>query len=120
MRSFLFLASVISAAATRGYAGRDHIARATDSTDCIPENFTVSNFVAAGTSTTNLTELAFNFFDPHTGLTTACELNSTSTNLTPEGTYANYECDSSLLKFQWGIDKAVGQYLLGVSETICR
>ncbi|KAF3769063.1 hypothetical protein M406DRAFT_355143 [Cryphonectria parasitica EP155] len=123
-KAFSILASVVSlAAATPRPAVHDYVIRqprAAASTDCIPENFTVSNFFAAGSNSTSLDEAYFSYLDPHTGLTTTCELNSTSVDLSAEGSaYANYACDDSLLKFQWGYDEDAGGFLLGVAETIC-
>lgn len=122
MKTFAILASAASmAAAMRSPAEPKYsLARASASSDCIPENFTVSNFEACGKNSTSLTAASFSYFDPHNGLTTTCELNSTSENLSPEGSeYPKYACDNSLVKFTWGLDEE-DHYLISVSETICK
>lgn len=98
-----------------------------ETSDCeFPGTYTIQNLVATGTvntasNFTNVTDVAFTFVDSETGLTSTCEMNSTSTNLSPGGAYANYECDSPDLQFSWGNTSATGMsYKVSVAETICK
>lgn len=98
-----------------------------ETSDCeFPGSYIIQNLAAAGTvdiasNFTNITEVAFSFVDSETGLSSACQMNSTSTNLSPGGAYANYQCDSPDLEFSWGNTSATGMnYKVSVSETICK
>lgn len=92
--------------------------------ECYPSEYVLANFTASGAATNsttyNITELAFSYVDSDTGVSSTCEFNSTSTNLSPGGQYANYACESPLLQFSWGKVYDSEDYLLGVSETVCK
>lgn len=89
-----------------------------------PASYTIQNLVAVGNvvnNFTSVTEVAFGFTDAETGVTSSCEMNSTSTNLSPGGAYAQYDCDNANLKFSWGNTTATGMsYKLAVTEVICK
>lgn len=98
---------------------------AAETSDCeFPANFTIENLNAAGYVVGNFTKITnvdFTFTDAESGLTTTCELSPNSTNLSPGGLYANYQCDSPALTFSWGNTTASGMsYKLAVSEEICK
>lgn len=97
-----------------------------ESSDCeFPGTYIVQDLVAAGTvdtasNFTDITEVAFTFVDSETGVTSTCQMNSTSTNLSPGGAFANYQCDSPDVQFSWGNTSATGMsYKVSVAETIC-
>lgn len=99
--------------------------RAADaSSECYPSEYVLTDFIASGEATNsttyNITELSFNYLDSDTGISSTCAYNSTSTNLSPGGQYANYACESPLLQFSWGKVYNSEEYLLGVSETVCK
>lgn len=75
---------------------------------------------ATNTTLPNITGLAFSYLDTDTGVEGTCQLNSTSTNLSPGGNYANYACDNPLIQFSWGKIYESDDYLLGVTETVCK
>lgn len=98
---------------------------AAESSSCeFPANYTINNFMAAGTvagNFTDISELAFSFEDTESGFSTTCALNETSTNLSPGGAFAEYACDSPLLTFFFGNTSATGtSYKITVSEVICK
>lgn len=96
--------------------------RAADATsECYPSDYVLTDFTAYGeAANTTITELSFHYLDSDTGVSSICEFNSTSTNLSPGGQYANYACESPLLQFSWGQIYNSAEYLLGVSETVCK
>lgn len=99
--------------------------RATDATaNCYPSDFLLTDLFAFGdgtnTTSPNVTGLSFSYVDSDTGVAGSCELNSTSTNLSPGGAYANYACDDPLLQFSWGQVYESENYLLTVTETVCK
>lgn len=96
-----------------------------ETSDCeFPGNFTIENLSTAGYvegNFTKITNVDFTFVDSESNLTTTCEMSPNSTNLSPGGLYANYQCQSSLLTFSWGNTTATGMnYKLAVSEDICK
>ncbi|KAJ4397019.1 hypothetical protein N0V93_001243 [Gnomoniopsis smithogilvyi] len=100
------------------------VRRAADATtECYPSDYVLTDFTASGEATNSttytITEASFSYVDSDTGLSSTCGFNSTSTNLSPGGAYANYACDSPLLQFSWGKVYDSEDYLLGVSETVC-
>lgn len=101
------------------------IPRAADATaECYPSDYVLTDFSASGEATNsttyNITAVSFSFEDSDTGLSSTCSFNSTSTNLSPGGAYANYACESPLLTFSWGKVYDSEDYLLGLSETVCK
>lgn len=99
--------------------------RAADATaECYPSDFLLTDLIASGdgtnTTSPNITELSFSYVDSDTGVAGTCELNSTSTNLSPGGAYANYACNEALLQFSWGQMYDSENYLLTVTETVCK
>lgn len=115
-----YVAPIAAAAALR--------TRSTDATDataaCYPSDFLLTGLIASGdgtnTTSPNITELSFSYVDSDTGVAGTCELNSTSTNLSPGGAYANYVCNEPLLQFSWGKIYGRESYLLTVTETVCK
>ncbi|CAN8098887.1 unnamed protein product [Discula destructiva] len=117
MRPSLMWACVAPVAAAISTRAND------DTAECYPSDYVLTGFTASGVAVNStsrtITELSFSYLDSDTGVAGACELNSTSTNLSPGGQYANYACDNPLLKFSWGKMYKSENYLLGVAETVC-
>lgn len=99
--------------------------RTADATgNCYPSDYILTSFSASGVASNStsrtINELSFSYEDTDTGVVGTCELNSTSTNLSPGGQYANYACDNLLLHFSWGKMYKSENYLLGLAETVCK
>lgn len=129
MKTTFLLACVVPlAVATRNAADIKYAlpkGLSAESSACeFPGSYTIQNLVAVGNvanNFTNVTEVFFGFTDSETGLTSSCEMNSTSTNLAPGGAYAQYDCDDSNLKFSWGSTTTTGMsYKLAITEVICK
>lgn len=129
MKTTAILAYVAPLAAATRNAAELHYALpkglAAESSECeFPANYTITEFMAAGTvsgNTTDIDELVFSFEDTESGFSSTCELNETSTNLSPGGAFAQYACASPLLKFFFGKTSATGtSYKITVSEDICK
>lgn len=131
MKTTSVLACVVSlAAATRNAAELKYQlpkGLSVEDSECeFPGSYTIQDLAAVGTvdaasNFTDISEVGFGFVDAETGLTTSCEKNATSTNLSPGGAYAEYECDSPDLTFSWGNTSATGaSYKITLTETICK
>ncbi|KAK6189387.1 hypothetical protein LQW54_013313 [Pestalotiopsis sp. IQ-011] len=66
----------------------------------LPAQFTISNFMTFGDKSNGTVELtSFDFADAGTGITTACQQNSTSVSTSPNGGTARYYCDDENVQF---------------------
>jgi hypothetical protein len=82
--------------------------------DCdYPEQFTIQKLSTWTATGSNETSLGFTFSDQGTGITTACQKNSTSAVVSKPGLTARYACDDSMVHFIWQNSK------LTVIETAC-
>ncbi|KAJ9157482.1 hypothetical protein NKR23_g494 [Pleurostoma richardsiae] len=82
--------------------------------DCdYPEQFTIQKLSTWTATGSNETSLGFTFSDQGTGITTACQKNSTSAVVSKPGLTARYACDDSMVQFIWQNSK------LTVIETAC-
>lgn len=100
MKSASVLACIVPLVASLKYALPKSFAA--DSTCPFPENYTVEDFSTFTAAGSNDTTLSFNYVDEGTNITSFCQKNATSPNLSSSPyAAARYGCDNTNVKFIW-------------------
>ncbi|KAK4218214.1 hypothetical protein QBC37DRAFT_412803 [Rhypophila decipiens] len=92
---------------------------AQDNSCALPDNFTVSYFLAFTPDTAsgnqNSPLVHFGFQDIATSISTMCMYNTSSVNVGPEGLTPRYACDNEMVEFIWDSEEVT----LTVVEKAC-